>query len=353
MGIKNLNGFLRKQCPQVFKKMYMKSLRGHKLAVDGHNMAYKYMSIAHSRISNSTDVINEAIDRDMVINSWYSLFVGFITKLGNHGITPIIVFDGESPVEKTGTKESRIKVRVDRKNKIDQLKAKIKEADILDNSQSIVDEVKKLSKYDFRVSKDDIEGLKNLLERIGIPVATSKTEGEKLCAILALNRICSGVYTTDTDTLVYGAPLVITGFDDGEVVNCVKHSDVLELLEIDHETFVDLCIMSGCDYNTNIPKISAGKAYKMLKEHKKFENIPSLPDSSCLNYDRCKQLFNDVDLESNIVSTKMFDLNVEKLKDPETKNYLSSLNLNYYMLFDCINNLTKSEAKKPRFTIEE
>lgn len=40
-----------------------------------------------------------------------------------------------------------------------------------------------------------------------------------------------------------------------------------------HEEFIDLCILCGCDYTTNIPGIGPIKAFKYVQEQKSIESI--------------------------------------------------------------------------------
>jgi len=343
MGIKSLNVFLKKNYSDVFKKASIRKLKGHKIAIDGHNLAYKFMSIAHGRINNSTDVCKEEVDRDLVIKAWHSLFLGFINKIISFGIIPLVIFDGEAPEEKAKTKEGRIKTKMERKKKIEDIKERIKNSDPLDNTDLLTDELKKLTKFNFKITRDDIEEFKGLLKIVGIPVFTSKSEGEKLCSILNKHGKCSAVFTTDSDALVYGAKMVITSFDEGDIINYIKLNDVLQMLEIDFDTFVDLSIMSGCDYNTNIPKLSTGKAYKLLKKHKLLNNIPNLDNKECLNYEKCKELFQDDDLFDNIEDFNTFDISFELVNRTEGRDYYNDLNLNsyYFNIVKGLNNILK------------
>jgi len=356
MGIKNLNIFLKKNYNDVFKQVSITKLKGHKIALDGHNLSYKFMSIAHQRINNSTDVAKEEVDRDLVIKAWHSLFLGFINKLIMYGIVPLIVFDGEAPEEKAKTKEGRLKTKIDRKKKIEDIKERLKNADPLDNSDLLVEDLKKLTKFNFKITRNDMSDLKTLLKMTGLPVFTSKSEGEKLCAILNKHGKCSAVFTTDTDTLVYGAKMVITGFEDRDIINYIKLNDVLEALDIDFNTFVELSIMSGCDYNTNIPKLSTGKAYKLLKKYKTLNEIPDLPDKECLNYEKCKSLFEDEELFENIEDFNTFDITNETISNKEASECYDNIGMItfYYNIMKGLQKILKlREEQESKIIIEK
>ena len=93
-------------------------------------------------------------------------------------------------------------------------------------------------------------------------------EGEQLCAMLAWEGKVDAVFSTDTDLLVYATPLVINDFGKfaynpetkitEEYYECVQFDGILDSLKISYNTFVDLCIMSGCDYNDIYVKLVLG-----------------------------------------------------------------------------------------------
>lgn len=73
---------------------------------------------------------------------------------------------------------------------------------------------------------------------------------------------------------------------------------------MNHQQFLDLCILCGCDYNdrASFEAKTPGKrprgigwktAFKLIKEHGSIENIGELQgiNISPLNYKRCRELF--------------------------------------------------------------
>ena len=42
---------------------------------------------------------------------------------------------------------------------------------------------------------------------------------------------------------------------------------------MDMDQFIDLCILCGCDYTTNIQGVGPVKAYKYIKDLKTIENV--------------------------------------------------------------------------------
>ena len=48
---------------------------------------------------------------------------------------------------------------------------------------------------------------------------------------------------------------------------------ILEGLNMNHEEFMDLCILLGCDYCDKIRGVGPKNALKLVQEHKNIENI--------------------------------------------------------------------------------
>jgi 5'-3' exonuclease len=68
---------------------------------------------------------------------------------------------------------------------------------------------------------------------------------------------------------------------------------MLEALELSCDSFLDLCIMCGCDYNKNIFRVGPEKAYKYIQKYSSIEDISANTplDVSILNHVRGRELF--------------------------------------------------------------
>jgi 5'-3' exonuclease len=174
--------------------------------------------------------------------------------------------------------------------------------------------------------------------------------------MLTIEGITAASFSTDTDNLTYGCPLVITGFNGSGGVSVISINDVLACLDMSYREFVDLCIMAGCDYNDNIPKIGIGKSHKLLKEYHSIDNITKY-DVQCLKHIKCRQLFAYVHSGLLIVSGYL-DVNKNALmntaRDVLTNfhldNYMERLVKLYQQLSQPVNNLPQPPTK-PRLNI--
>lgn len=284
MGIKSLNEFLRKECPGAFIELPVTFFRGKRIAIDSDNILYKFKSRAHKEIVNKTDVCVMEPNPDEVNKRWVFHVKNFTADLLKAGATPVFVFDGAYIDEKSITQQKR---KADKNKLIDNseiLKQEIMELDELERTPSMVTELRKKMHHLGFLTSDDKQMMMGILSGAGFPVLKATGEGEQLCAMLCIEGKVDAVYSRDTDLVAFGCPLTInepsgyiynkeTGRSE-ESLKCTVFLPILSALGITYETFRDLCIMSGCDFNSNIPHLGVKKAYEVLKLCKAIENLP-------------------------------------------------------------------------------
>ena len=79
------------------------------------------------------------------------------------------------------------------------------------------------------------------------------------------------------DTLAYGCPVLIRNCIDKsikrpEVITMFNFSKIIEDFKMNHDEFIDMCILCGCDYCPTIPKVGAVRAMNNIQEYKTIEN---------------------------------------------------------------------------------
>lgn len=319
MGIHGLNPLIKKYDKNVYKQCHYTQFSGKSLAMDVSIFLHKYI---HT-------------DR----NSWFTQLLNFFVKMQKGNIRIIAVFDGDNvPQEKYLERDCRRNTSdktVDRLKEIQAVQellrvnyindvggeyeqsvsenhqqrvSSILKIDVDDvdhdvdftNARSLIKELNKLEdRVENQAAKVDmgvVEMAKRLVIALGIPHLTAYGEAEALCASLALHHYVDGVLSRDTDSLVYGTPLFVCDFKQ-DVFTWTTLKEILDALDMTHAQFVDFCIMCGCDYNTNIPAIAAGNAYKKIKEYGSIESYLKTEDKdgTCLRYKRCREIFRPYD----------------------------------------------------------
>ena len=68
MGIKGLNSFLKKRCPEAFIELPLSHFKGKRIAIDSDNVLRRFMSRAHKEIVDKTDVAVVEPNRNSIIS---------------------------------------------------------------------------------------------------------------------------------------------------------------------------------------------------------------------------------------------------------------------------------------------
>ena len=349
MGIKSsFNNFLRETCPDVFESIHISEYSFMKVAIDISLYMHKFKAVCGDR--------------------WLSAFINLIASLRRNEIHCVFIFDGKAPPEKSG---EQLKRR-DTREKLDQHLFNLEDAlseynntgviskclsDLYERSRSpkrllgkrpggidmrwVEKKIEQKRAQLYEVTPEDFENSRELFRILKVPYYTSPGEAEKMCSALCIAGYVSAVLSEDTDVMAYGATIFLTKIDTGSD-NCVRitYSKLLEALKLEKSQFLDLCIMCGTDYNTNIPKIGSKSAYKRIIQHGDIDQIAEQTelDTSILNHKRVRQLFTDFELENasmikipfcgspdftsleQFVSTHKIQLNIEKLRKDFTHN---------------------------------
>ena len=222
-----------------------------------------------------------------VISHIYGMFF----KIANYlslNITPIYIFDGKPPDAKSDVIKER--------------KVKADNATIKKTECTTKEEKEKMDKQSMRLTKEYIIDIKVLLTTMGVTYLHIDGEAEAIASELCRIGYVDYVITEDMDTLTFGCPNMIRNCMDKsnkrkDMISIINLNKILEEMVLTYEQFVELCIMCGCDYCTNIPRIGQVKAYQFIKEYgsieKFLETKPNfnIPDDYIERYTKSKQLF--------------------------------------------------------------
>jgi flap endonuclease-1 len=254
MGIKSLTQSIKKCAPDSIVHDNLYKLTGKRVAVDASLIIYQQL-LRHQLLKNKKGEITNHI-------------TGLFYKLTNYlslNIEVIFVFDGKPP----DLKQECIKVR---KKKVQDAKDKMESCENIEQKNE-------LEKSTLRLTKDMIDNVKKLLNLMGISyIHMDVGEGEAIAAELCRIGYVDYVLTEDMDTLVYGSPKLIRNCLDKslkrkDIVSIIDYNEMMKGFEMTDEQFVKFCILCGCDYCTNVPKVGNTTALKMIKKHNTIENI--------------------------------------------------------------------------------
>lgn len=293
MGIEDLNKLVKDECPAARFLYPFSSFKGHRIAVDAMVWLFANASVARREVIDRCDVASMDPSEDEIRKSWLNNLCRFIIKFEREGVGLVFVFDGVPIPEKAATRLKRRDEKEVTRRQCQELKDHLRSLDPLQRSDQDVERLRTLMRGSGSISKEDLEIMEQVLLSVGVPCIRALADAEQLCAILAREGKVAAVFSTDTDALAFGCPVLIHRFETGSwplMCECTRLDVVLRDTGLTFRSFVDLCILMGCDFNTRIRGIGPKKSIKYIREHQYIENIPR-NDKECLNFERCREIF--------------------------------------------------------------
>ncbi|KAG2534099.1 flap endonuclease 1-B-like [Panicum virgatum] len=260
MGIKGLTKLLAEHAPRAAVQRRVEDYRGRVISVDASLSIYQFLIVVGRK---GTELLtNESGE----VTSHLHGMLNRTVRMLEAGIKPVFVFDGEPPEMKKKEIAKRSLKRDDATNDLNRA-IEIGDEDL----------VEKFSKRTVKVTKKHNDDCKRLLRLMGVPVVEAPGEAEAQCAALCENHQVYAVASEDMDSLTFGARrflrhLTDLGYKKSPVTE-FEVSKVLEELGLTMDQFIDLCILSGCDYCENIKGIGGQRALKLIRQHGCIEEV--------------------------------------------------------------------------------
>ncbi|XP_062155552.1 flap endonuclease 1 isoform X2 [Alnus glutinosa] len=256
MGIK----LLADNAPKAMKEQKFESYFGRKIAIDASMSIYQFLIVVGR--SGTEMLTNEAGE---VTSHLQGMFTRTI-RLLEAGMKPVYVFDGKPPDLKRQELAKRYSKRADASEDL---------AEAVETGNK--EDIEKFSKRTVKVTKQHNEDCKRLLRLMGVPVIEAPSEAEAQCAALCKSGNAYAVASEDMDSLTFGAPRFLRHLMDPSSrkvpVMEFEVAKILEELNLTMDQFIDLCILSGCDYCDSIRGIGGQTALKLIRQHGSIENI--------------------------------------------------------------------------------
>uniref|UniRef100_A0A6C0E3C9 XPG N-terminal domain-containing protein n=1 Tax=viral metagenome TaxID=1070528 RepID=A0A6C0E3C9_9ZZZZ len=314
MGIKCLNRYLRNNCPNSIKTIPISELNGKKIAVDISIYLYKYES------------------ENTLIENIYLL----LSILRYYNITPIFIFDGKAPSEKTAVIQQRITTRKDAEVEYKDLKEKLQNTKNQEEIQDITESMDQLKKKIVYITKHKVSKVKELITAYGSSYYDAWGEADELCALLVMHNHVWACLSEDMDMFVYGCTRVIRYFsliNHTAVLYCTK--SILNELQLTQIELRHICILSGTDYNVNSNKKNTSLFDIMVyfKKYKQTKMCHQITFYSWLS-DNTKDLHLDASLWDHI--NHMFDISDHSQTYDYKDIKISSSPVNYLALQDIL-----------------
>ena len=317
MGIKNLHRLLGRYAAGCYRDVHLSHYATKKIAIDVSLYLYKYKAVQGPK--------------------WPESFLGLIVALRKWNVHCVFIFDGQAPIEKWEEQQRRRSTRARHDDRVHELEEEIRLYEKTGEAGERMREIQRkegvvslfrkretlnltlirgvLEEWRARqisITPGDLDLARELFDALSVPHLTAPQEAEAYASQLCLNGRVDAVMSEDTDVLAYGTPLFLTKVDPlRETVVEISYEKVLEELEVSRETFTDLCIMLGCDYNSNLPMVGMEKSHSLMKEWGSCEQaIAELrrkaperyDEETCgvLKWERCRELFSKGEARATI-----------------------------------------------------
>lgn len=250
------------------KEIGIDDLKDKTIVVDAFNQLYMFLSSIRqpdgSLLKDSHNNVTSHLN---------GLFYRF-TKLMQHDIKFIFVFDGKPPELKLKERKRRAEIKHEAELKFKQAE---KEHDL--------EEMKKYASRTSKLTPEMVDDAKELIDALGIPIIQAPSEGEAQAALLVKNKDAYASLSQDADSLLFGCPLVVKNLTitgrkklpnkltfDIITPELISLYDTLKALDITQDQLIVLAMLIGTDYNIDgIKGIGPKTALKLVKEYGKDE----------------------------------------------------------------------------------
>ncbi|CAG9466866.1 unnamed protein product [Pedinophyceae sp. YPF-701] len=265
MGIHGLAKLIAESAPSATSETKFENYFGRKVVIDASMHIYQFMIVV-GRVGDQV-LTDEAGNVTAHLQGLYFRTIRMLEA----GIKPVYVFDGKPPQFKSGELAKR-------KAKRDEAQEALKQAVETGDQEAI----EKFSKRTVRVTQEHNEECKRLLRLMGVPCIEAPCEAEAQCAELCKAGLVHSAATEDMDILTFACPkqsrYMMAPASKQQAVVEYSHDKVLEEFGITHESFVDLCILCGCDYMGTIKGIGPKRALELVQKYKSLEEILEVID---------------------------------------------------------------------------
>lgn len=261
-----------------------------------------------------------------------TFFFKQIQHLLKYNITPLYLFDGKPTEDKKNLITKRKETYEKNKETIQNLYKKkehlisntLNLEDITEELSNIEKEIQKKTKNNVKVDYKQVLKFKEILTNLGIFYYNCEGETDSFVKSFFDNNLIDYIITEDLDFLTHGCKNVLCKYNYSKsTVELYELNLILEELHLTYDSFIDFCIILGCDYyQKGIRNVGPVKGYNFIKKYKSLncmlENEKSLSKDDEFNYESVLNMFHckkDLNIEKDDVKINKKNLNIDYFKD--------------------------------------
>lgn len=244
-------------------------LAGKKLAVDGNNTLYQFLSSV--RQADGTPLMDS---KGRITGHLAGVFYR-CAKWLEYGVRPIFIFDGKPPELKRRTLDER-------KARKETARANWQEA--IDSGR--IEDAHRFAQATSALSREMSEQARTLLCHMGIQSLVAPSEGEAQAAAMALNGSVWASASQDYDSFLFGTPRLVRNLSTSgrrkvhrkdEYVDVAPElllgETVLANAKLSREQLIWLAILMGTDFNEGVNGIGPKKGMKFVEGASSWKEV--------------------------------------------------------------------------------
>ncbi|XDT20551.1 XPG N-terminal domain [Nakaseomyces glabratus] len=199
---------------------------------------------------------------------YLKFFIKRFNMLKSFGVTPYLVFDGDSINVKQETNKKRREKRQENREIAMRLWQSGNKRNAMDYFQKCVD-----------VTPEMVKCVIDYCKNNGIKYIVAPFEADPQMVYLEKKGLIQGIIAEDSDLLVFGCRRLVTKLNDfGECIEICRDSfgqltSKFPIGQLSNEEIRMMVCLSGCDYTNGIPRIGLIKAIKLVMTHRNMDRI--------------------------------------------------------------------------------
>ncbi|KAG8078130.1 hypothetical protein GUJ93_ZPchr0007g3978 [Zizania palustris] len=190
-----------------------------------------------------------------------------VNMLRNHGVKPVLVFDGGLLPMKSDQETKRARSRKENLERA-------REHESTGNSRAAFECYQKAVDITPRIAFELIQVLKK--EKVDYIVAPYEADAQM--AFLSVNKLVDAIITEDSDLIPFGCSRIVFKMDRfGQGVEFqiarIERNRELDFNGFTKQMLLEMCIFSGCDYLPSLPGMGVKRAHALIRKLKSHEKV--------------------------------------------------------------------------------
>ncbi|XP_060676493.1 exonuclease 1 isoform X1 [Ziziphus jujuba] len=252
MGIQGLLPVLK----SIMEPIHIKDLEGCYVAVDTYSWLHK------GALSCSKDLC-----KGLPASRHIEYCMHRVNLLRHYGVKPVLVFDGGLLPMKGEQEKKRARVRKENLARATEHESNGNNAAAYECYQKAVD-----------ISPSIAYDLIQVLKEENVCYVVAPYEADAQMTFLAVSKQVDAVITEDSDLIPFGCPRIIYKMDKfGQAVEFryskLELNKELSFAGFTKQMFLEMCILSGCDYLQSLPGMGIKKAHAFVKKFTSYEKV--------------------------------------------------------------------------------